>query len=418
MFVCMVKAMETGPYHPMAERLAWLAVQPVEELSLEGCRDRLAELGCVTRFVQGLQSRYSARLDQVSPNPENDHVTATRGSKRAAKDAHRRARGRANSGAAGQALGLGMDQGRVSGEHLDAFLAIKATLPPGLHDQFCREDEQIVHWAQSLTVEQFRRKVRHLADDLRRQHGINRLEQQKRNTFLRTWVDDQGMWRLSGALDPETAVPFRAALDAMIETLRAEVPPPCCPHDPVAKQDFLRAHALVRLTQHGAGCVGRGRAELVIIADTTRLDERGQPSLDWGLPVDLPLEALTAFFATVDRTTIIDMVANTTIRDLSHQLDLGRSTRLANRAQRRVLRAFHPTCVVPGCNAHFDHCDIHHVRWWRHGGPTDLANLVPICHRHHERVHRHGWVITLDEQRRVKLHTGDHAPIMEAAASP
>lgn len=414
--------MEAGrtphPHHPMAERLAWLAVQPIDELTLEACRDRLGELGSVVYFIQGLESRYAAQLARVSPNPESDHTDATRGSPRDSRDAHRRGQGREQSGPAGESLGEGMDRGQVSGAHLDAFLAVRATLPTDIRERFSRDTEPITGWATTLSVETFRRRLRRLAADLMRDYGINRLEQQKRETHLRTWIDQNGMVRLSGAFDPENAVGLSSALTAMLETLRAEKPSPHCPDDPVAKQDFLRAHALLRLIQHGPTCSGRGRAELVIIADTTRTNDRGEPTLDWGLPVDLPMESLARFYASIDRTTIVDVLRNGTIRDIGDQLDLGRSTRLANRAQRRVLRALHPTCVVPGCEVHFDRCDIHHITWWRHGGTTDLANLAPICLRHHDCVHRVGWVLNLDEKRRASVTLADLSVHVEPEPPP
>ena len=71
-------------------------------------------------------------------------------------------------------------------------------------------------------------------------------------------------------------------------------------------------------------------------------------------------------------------------------LNLGRSTRLANRAQRRVLRALYPTCAIPGCEARFELCKIHHVIWWEDGGLTDLDNLLPLCSRHHHARPRRG----------------------------
>jgi uncharacterized protein YjiS (DUF1127 family) len=231
----------------MAERLAWLAVQPIDELTLEACRDRLGELGSVIYFIQGLESRYAARLSKLSPNPENDHTEATRGSPRDSRDAHRRGRGRDESGPAGESLGEGMDRGEVSGAHLDAFLAVRATLPADIRDRFSRNTEPITGWATTLSVDAFRRRLRRLAADLLRDYGINRLDQQKRETHLRTWIDQNGMMRLSGAFDPESAVGLSASLTAMVETLRAEKPSPHCPDDPVAKQDFLRAHALLRL---------------------------------------------------------------------------------------------------------------------------------------------------------------------------
>lgn len=407
------------PHHPIADRLAWLAVQPIDDLSREACLDHLDELAQVTRFVQALHTRYAARLDQVSPTPEADHTAATKGSSHTGKSATGRGRGRKNTGKAGEELGKAMDQGKVSGEHLDVFLAVQATLPPDVRRQLTNSDENIVRWATDHDVDTFRRLLHQYADELRRLHGIDLLEQQQRNTYLRTWVDEYGMVRLSAAFDPKTGLTLRSALDAMLDRLHREPSPPHCPDDPRARQQFLRAHALIRLLQHGPTCAaGNPRTDLVIIADTTRTNHLGQPVLDWGLPIELPLEALAHFYAGTDRTTIVDVTSQGTIRELTQQLDLGRSTRLASRAQRRLLQVLHPTCIIPGCHTPFRHCHIHHVTWWRHGGATNLDNLAPLCNTHHTRVHQDLWGIVLDARRNVTITLPDGRTITETHTPP
>jgi hypothetical protein len=88
-------------------------------------------------------------------------------------------------------------------------------------------------------------------------------------------------------------------------------------------------------------------------------------------------------------------------------LNLGRSTRLANRAQRRALRGVYTSCAIPGCGVHYDRCKLHHVIWWRHGGRTDLDNLLPVCVRHHHKIHDAGWNITLGPNRELTIRFPD-----------
>ena len=83
-------------------------------------------------------------------------------------------------------------------------------------------------------------------------------------------------------------------------------------------------------------------------------------------------------------------------------LDVGRTERTANRAQRRALRAMHRTCAHPDCTVGFSACRIHHVRWWwEHNGLTDIDNLLPLCERHHHLVHEGGWILTMTPDRVV-----------------
>ena len=85
-------------------------------------------------------------------------------------------------------------------------------------------------------------------------------------------------------------------------------------------------------------------------------------------------------------------------------LYLGRSQRLASRAQRRALRLRDATCVFPGCHQ-TKHLDAHHITPWSHGGPTDLNTLALLCRRHHVMVHEGGLHLTPDPAR-----TATHQP--------
>ncbi len=76
-------------------------------------------------------------------------------------------------------------------------------------------------------------------------------------------------------------------------------------------------------------------------------------------------------------------------------LNLGRSERLVSPAQRRALIARDHGCAFPGCNRPPAWTEAHHVVHWIDGGPTDLANLVLLCRRHHRVIHHDGWNIQM-----------------------
>lgn len=391
--------------HPMVERLERLVSLDVANADREACKAALADYSTVSRFLQGFESRVALRLSQVSPTPETDTSRATNATGREADQSQKRGRGRQGSGAAGEALSLGMDEGTISAAHLDAYLRVRDSLPKALRDDFSSRYDVISDWATVFPVDIFTHRLKLLADELRVQHGLRLLDEQKRQTYLRTWIDKvSGMLRVSGAFDPESALAFKGRLEAMLQTLFAESTPPTCPDDPQAKQDHLRALALLELTEHGPTCSGgAGKTEVLIVVDTTQRDAQGQPDVDWGLPVELPMDVLADHLENADRLTVVDLHRNGRVVDRTERLDLGRTTRLANQAQRRVLRARHRTCVVPGCQVPFDRCDIHHVRWWRHGGATNLDNLAPVCGRHHDRVHHDGWVVRIDDHGLVSV---------------
>jgi Domain of unknown function (DUF222)/HNH endonuclease len=108
------------------------------------------------------------------------------------------------------------------------------------------------------------------------------------------------------------------------------------------------------------------------------------------------------------------------IRPLLHHhdqpLDLGRSQRLVNRAQRRALRFRDgPGCAFPGCSAR--HVDAHHLTFWADGGPTDLDNLVLLCRHHHRLLHEGGYTAALVDNH-PRFYRPDHTPIRPPDAPP
>ena len=207
------------------------------------------------------------------------------------------------------------------------------------------------------------------------------------------------MWCLRGRFDPETGLTLHSRLANTVAALFADKTPDDCPFHPLERQAFLRAHALAALTEgHGTRS---GVPEIVAVLDVTDPQPDGSPTVDWGLPVELPAEVLRRLFDTADIHPII--VRGGVVLHAPGRLDLGRTTRVANRAQRRALRALYPTCAIPGCDTRYDLCHLHHIIWWEHGGPTDLANLLPLCVRHHHAVHDHGWHLILAADRSLTI---------------
>jgi hypothetical protein len=164
-----------------------------------------------------------------------------------------------------------------------------------------------------------------------------------------------------------------------------------------------------------------GRPEVIVVVDARErsgTDEAAaagtpaggagspaEPVVDWGLPVEIPARVLVELFGRAAVHTVV--VRNGVVLHAPGTLDLGRSTRLANRAQRRVLRGLYATCAVPGCAVRYDRTVMHHVRWWRNGGGTDLDNLLPVCSRHHHLVHEGGWSLTLHADRTLIIDLPD-----------
>jgi hypothetical protein len=71
----------------------------------------------------------------------------------------------------------------------------------------------------------------------------------------------------------------------------------------------------------------------------------------------------------------------------SEVLDLGRTSRLFSRAQRKGLRIRDRRCRARGCTMPATWCEAHHLKPWALGGKTDLEDGVLLCPFHHHRAH-------------------------------
>jgi Domain of unknown function (DUF222)/HNH endonuclease len=82
-------------------------------------------------------------------------------------------------------------------------------------------------------------------------------------------------------------------------------------------------------------------------------------------------------------------------------LEVGHTTHTVSPAQRNALIVRDGGCAFPGCDRPQSWCEVHHLRHWAHGGPTDPANLVLLCWTHHRAVHEGGWRLGRDPQGRL-----------------
>lgn len=306
----------------------------------------------------------------------------------------------------GQAPGFAaaLDEAAVTAAHLDRLVETMRRLEPALRCRLLSDESRHVAVARATNAHDFARHLRREEARLARHATGDRLEQQQRQVRLRHRIEhDTGMHQFTLLLDPLAALRVSNRIDATTEALFHRSPPEHCPTDPIERHAFLRAHALLALVD-GTGA-GAGRPEIIVVVDTTVAD--GPPDIDWGLPVEVPERVLRSLQADAEVHTVV--VRNGVVLHAPGAIDLGRTTRLANRHQRRALRAMYRGCAVPGCEVRFDQCTVHHVTWWRHGGRTDLQNLLPLCHRHHTNVHQDGWLLHLGPQRQLTVTTNDGA---------
>ena len=386
--------MRTGEVHELVDRAAKVDASCTDCAVLAAA---VADLRRLKSWVEGREVDLVQRIAEVSSFPEKSFAEAANTSLRNGGQVLERAQ----TAASVPELGASLADGRVSGDHVDVLTRTLRGLTPPLREQLIEEGERLAKIAERSTPYEFARSVRETARRLETaSDGLDRLERQKRAIRFSSFIDKEtGMGRWQATWDPETMVQLETKIDNQLQAMFHDRQPEGCPTDLLEKQSYLRALAVVALIDgHG----GRsGKPEVIVVVDHTQPGPDGRPAVDWGLPVELPERVLTDLWSRA--TTHSVTVRNGVVVDAGGQLDLGRSSRLPNRAQRRALRGLYSTCAIPGCVVRFSRTKLHHVVWWRRGGATDLANLLPLCEIHHQRVHHNGWLLTLTPGRTLTV---------------
>lgn len=296
--------------------------------------------------------------------------------------------------------------GAITSAHVDALTRGSKQLNGDQRDALFERADELVDVAAAASVDEFRRRLRLEVKNLQSDDGLDRLQRQQASVRTNTWTDAEGMWNIRGTFDPVTGVALAAKLEGSIEALFAETVPEFCPADPVEKQKFLAGHALARIINGGGESRRSGRPEYVVVIDADAPGTTG-PIADWPIPVEIPGRVMAELVSDAAADVVGVVIRNGVILHAPGALQLGRTTRLANKAQRRALRALYADCAIPGCAVRYDRCKLHHIIWWRHGGRTDLDNLLPVCARHHANFHQDNWTIELGARRELTIRFGD-----------
>ncbi len=249
-------------------------------------------------------------------------------------------------------------------------------------------EERLVARACDLDLAQLRRVCQRLQASSNPAAWEERERRQHDARHVSVSEDADGMMLIQARLDPPTAAPVIAWLDAQVKDAfrrRRDADPLDRDTRTVGQ---IRADALVGLARHGMAC-----DEPTSGVSTTMVVRMGLDELLTGaglgdsddLPAPITAGTLRAMAADAE---IIPAVLGAK----SEALDLGRARRLFTRAQRLALVERDGGCAM--CHASPSYCEAHHIQWWdRHRGKTDLDNGVLLCTGCHHRVHRDGWKI-------------------------
>jgi hypothetical protein len=375
---------------------AGVALQTQRTRRLRGVLDRVdAELA--TRATALYEAGNSAPATDVITR--NQHVSAAEARRR-----EKRAEALARSKQFGDALAAGS----IGAEHADVLANVSSKLSEEARAEFFSREDTLLASATTSTPEQFAKTARNLADRIARDQGLSRNERQRRNTAASRRIDDDGMYTLTAKWHPELGAAVWSSLDAKVAAMAAS------PENAGVDRNQLLAYAVAEYLVGAHQPTRPIEAEVILVADVTtattgELHEHSICETNHG--VALPPESVRRLLCN-GRITPIIVDSNGVV------LSAGRTSRLANRAQRRALRSMYGCCAFEGCDVPFSRCEVHHVVPWELGGPTDLENLLPLCSRHHHLVHELGWRLDLAPDRTLTIRQPNGTIVAETRPRP
>ncbi|MCM3657409.1 HNH endonuclease [Agromyces mediolanus] len=332
-----------------------------------------------------------------------------------------------------------LERGALSLDAADAICTMLERIAPRTSLRRAEAYEaELVRFASAAPHGLVLRAVRHAEARLDPDGVEPRDEAMHQQRTLTIVEEASGMVRITARLDPVTAAPVKAALEAIVtETLHrrrantsgtgaagtggtigadgnggtgttdgtgaATDPTDACaaelsrPMGPVLDDrrtiPQLQADALAELARHVTGCEAaptRATATVVVRLELDALlSGVGEATVDG---FDRPISAAAARRLAVDAEFVPAVLGGEAL-----PLDLGRSRRLFSRAQRLALGERDGGCA--SCGRNIAYVEAHHIDWWhRQRGRSDLENGVLLCSHCHHQVHREGWRIRADRR--------------------
>jgi uncharacterized protein DUF222 len=294
-----------------------------------------------------------------------------------------------------------VNAGRVS---IGAAAAIQTGLgspsPTVAADDLADAAHTLLTESGELPPEKVARRARELRDELDEASVADREAQLRSKRFLRLIPQSDGMTKLVGLLDPESAALVTDAVDAVTSPRRGG--PRFVDPDAVARADAILRDP--RTTEQLALDALVQMIRIAAAADSGRVFGVRQPAVRVHVTAaDLRRGAGTAHIEgqtaavsveTAQRIACAHGAIGIEFDGSGTALRLGRRKRTFSDKQRLVLAAIWGGCAAPDCERPPSWTEAHHINeWQRDHGSTDVDDGILLCRHHHLMVHNNGWKI-------------------------
>lgn len=299
------------------------------------------------------------------------------------------------------AVARAVADGRVALAAADAIRAGLGTPTEGVPVQaLTRAAEQLLEQASTVHADRLLKLARTARDDLDFD-GIAAREQQNRDRrYLRLYRLADGMTKIDGLLDPESAELVQDAFNTVTSPRRGgprfvdptqKTRATRLLEDPRTTEQIMADTLvdIVRLaTETDPGHIFGHRRPAVRILVTARdlTTGHGIGRLEThGDPVSIQ---------TVQRQTCDTGTIPIQFDDNGQCLNLGREHRLFTQKQRIALAARDGGCRYPQCDRPPSWCEAHHTNQWHQDtGNTNINDGILLCRHHHMLIHNNHWQI-------------------------
>jgi hypothetical protein len=240
-------------------------------------------------------------------------------------------------------------------------------------------ENDLIGWARHVSCA----AIRHRGDVWAQAERGEVVEAERARTLSWWWFEEDRRFGLQAELPAAQGAIVARAIERMAE----QVPPlPGEEHEWFA--DARRADGLVALCSASVTVDSDpDRATVVVHAQLAGLqDGSGGCEIEGG-PALAP-DTVRRLLCNARVQSVVEDAAGGVV-------GLGRMSREPSAWMIRQIRYRDRECRFPGCGSR-QFTEAHHVRWWRHGGRTDLDNLVLICSFHHRLAHEYGWSLKRD----------------------
>ena len=267
-------------------------------------------------------------------------------------------------------------------------------------DALTEAARSLAHEATAVSLETLAAHARELRDQLDFASVAEREQQRRAARSLRLFPQLDGMTRMVGLLDPESAAVITSAIDAATSPRRGGprfVDPEeaaraaALVSDPRTTEqvalDALVEFVDVAVRARGSKLLGARRADVRVIVTQHDLDRRtGAGFLDG--------QTAAVSIDTVERHACDGGYVPILFDRDGAALNLGRTQRLHDARQRVVIATRDGECIAADCDRPASWCEVHHIVEFGKGGETSVDDGVLLCRHHHMLVHNNGWRVT------------------------